>query len=323
MIKNAPTLCWMLVVAASCANARAGQERAPLQGVVEFDDRVIGFELPGRVLEVPVERGQRVEAGAVIARLDDGLERPVRDLRAGELAAAQAELDLLRKGARREDLRAAEAEIAALRAQEQTLARNVERQTRLQAAGAAPAAALDDLTAQLSSTGERRVALEQRLKALRSGARGEEIAAAEARAQSAAAALAAVEARLARYVLRSATAGSVVDVHVKVDEIVAPGTPAITLADLDHPFADVFVPQGRVHEVALGNAVSVRVDGVEQALRGEIEHVFPRTEFTPRFLFSESERPNLVVRVRVRIHDPRHQLHQGVPAFATLRAGGG
>jgi len=85
----------------------------------------------------------------------------------------------------------------------------------------------------------------------------------------------------------------------------------------------VFVPQGRVHEVALGNAVSVRVDGVEQALRGKVEHVFPRTEFTPRFLFSESERPNLVVRVRVRIHDPRHQLHQGVPAFATLRAEGG
>jgi HlyD family secretion protein len=323
MINNAPTLCWMLVVTASCANARAGQERAALQGVVEFDDRVIGFELPGRVLEVPVERGQRVEAGSVMARLDDGLERPIRDLRAGELAAAQAELDLLRKGARREDLRAAEAEIAALRAQEQTLARNVERQTRLQAAGAAPAAALDDLTAQLSSTGERRVALEQRLKALRSGARGEEIAAAEARAQSAAAALAAVEARLARYVLRSATAGSVVDVHVKVDEFVAPGTPAITLADLNHPFVDVFVPQARVHEVALGSAVSVRVDGLEQALQGKIEHVFPRTEFTPRFLFSESERPNLVVRVRVRIHDPRHQLHEGVPAFATLRAGGG
>jgi hypothetical protein len=78
-----------------------------------------------------------------------------------------------------------------------------------------------------------------------------------------------------------------------------------------------------MHEVALGGAASVRVDGVASALRGTIEHVFPRTEFTPRFLFSEDERPNLVVRVRVRISDPEHQLHQGVPAFVTLRRKGG
>jgi HlyD family secretion protein len=317
MIEN---LCGALcvVAAAACADARA-VERAPLQGVVEFDDRVVGFELGGRVLEIGVERGQSVQAGSVLARLDDGLERPVRDLRKAELAAAEAELQLLRKGARREDLRASEAEIAALRAQEQTLARNVDRQTRLQASGAAPIAVLDDLTAQLSATTQRRTALEQRLKALRSGARNEEIAAAEARAQSAAASLAQVDARLERYALHSLSGGDVIDVHAEVGEIVAAGAPVVTIADLDHPFADVFVPQGRMHEVTVGQAASVRVDGVARALSGAVEHVFPRTEFTPRFLFSESERPNLVVRVRVRVRDSEHALHQGVPAFVTLK----
>jgi hypothetical protein len=46
--------------------------------------------------------------------------------------------------------------------------------------------------------------------------------------------------------------------------------------------------------------------------------VFPRTEFTPRYLFSEGERENLVLRVRVRIEDPKRELHGGVPAFVTL-----
>ena len=36
-----------------------------------------------------------------------------------------------------------------------------------------------------------------------------------------------------------------------------------------------------------------------------------------RFLFSERERPNLVVRVRVRIEAPDGDLHAGLPAFAT------
>jgi hypothetical protein len=35
-------------------------------------------------------------------------------------------------------------------------------------------------------------------------------------------------------------------------------------------------------------------------------------------LFSERERPNLVVRVRVRIEDPKRLLHAGVPVFVTI-----
>jgi hypothetical protein len=39
-------------------------------------------------------------------------------------------------------------------------------------------------------------------------------------------------------------------------------------------------------------------------------------------LFSERERPNLVVRVRVRIDDPKELLHAGVPAHVVLEARG-
>jgi HlyD family secretion protein len=326
MINNVERLRVVVVLAAVALSGAAGCDKAqpsasePLQGVVELDDRVIGFELGGRVLEVAVERGQEVSAGTVVARLDDGLERPLRDLRLADLAQAQAQLKLLRAGARREDLRASEAEIAALQAQEDTLQKNLARQNQLQAAGAAAQATIDAVSSDLRAVGERRAALEQRLKALRSGARSEELTAAEAHAQAAAASLAALDARLLRYVLVSPVAATVVDVHVKSGEMVAPGTPAVTLADLAHPFADVFVPEGRLRGVAVGALAEATVDGASAALPARIEHVFPRAEFTPRFLFSESERPNLVLRVRVRVDDPKHVLHEGVPAFVRLRS---
>ena len=57
-----------------------------------FRSRVIGFELGGRVLEVSVARGQEVALGAKLARLDDGLERPLRALRIAEISAAEAQL---------------------------------------------------------------------------------------------------------------------------------------------------------------------------------------------------------------------------------------
>ncbi len=112
--------------------------------------------------------------------------------------------------------------------------------------------------------------------------------------------------------------GDIVDVHGKIGELMTPGQPRSDLPDLAHPYVDVFAPQGKLQGVAVGAEVELRADGVAGTLKGRIEHVFPQTEFTPRYLFSDSERPNLVVRVRVRIDDPKHALHAGVPAFVNL-----
>jgi len=299
-----------------CEAARAG-EPAPLQGVVEFDDRLLGFEMNGRVQAIAVQRGQSIAADAPLAALDDSLEIPMRDLRMAELAGAEAQLRLLKAGARGEDLRASAADVAALQSQEDILEKNLKRQQELYSQNALAQSTVDDTAAQLRATSERRRASDERLRALRNGPRGEEIAADVARVQAAQASLAAEQARLARYALRSPAAGTVIDVHVEIGELVAPAAPVVTLADLSHPFVDVFVPEARAHELAVGDRMQVAVDGVETPLAGRIEHVFPKTEFTPRFLFSEGERPNLVLRMRVRVDDPGHVLHSGVPAFVT------
>jgi HlyD family secretion protein len=318
MINNSarPALRFIFLISGicGCGQAHAGVTD-PLQGVVEYDDRVLGFELGGRVQEIAVERGQLVAPGAPLVRLDDGLEKPLRDLRAADLSQTEAQLGLLRAGARGEDLRASEAEISALQAQEELLQKNVTRQQRLVEESALAQSVVDDAASQLQNASDRRRALEERLKALRSGARGEEIAAAVARVQGARASLAAEDARLSRFELRCPAAGSVVDIHLEVGEMAAPMAPAVTIADLAHPYVDVFVPQARAPQLHVGDAMRIRVDGLPDALPGKIEHVFPKTEFTPRFLFSEAERPNLVLRMRVRVDDPKQQLHGGLPAF--------
>jgi HlyD family secretion protein len=315
MINNRAHLVFLVIIAVSaCGGARAGAPD-PLQGVVEYEDRVLGFEVGGRVLALPVQRGQEVAADQLVARLDDTLEKPLRDLRAAELAGAEAQLRLLRAGTRAEELRAAEAEISALRSTESMLDKNLSRQQALMEQNALAQSVLDDTSSQRQSTIERRRALEERLQALRSGPRGDEIAAAVARVQAAGASLAAEEAKLSRYELHAPAAGSVLDRHVEVGELVVPGTPTLSIADLSQPYVDVFVPQSRTHELKVGQNMQVRIDGLAGLLPGRIEHIFSNTEFTPRYLFSESERPNLVVRTRVRVDDRDHRLHAGVPAF--------
>ena len=94
-------------------------------GSVEPQARVdLAFELPGRVAEVPVEVGDTVAAGALLARLDS--ERPalqVQQARAA-LVSAQARLAQLQAGARPQEVAAAEANLRAVQAQVSAAAAN-------------------------------------------------------------------------------------------------------------------------------------------------------------------------------------------------------
>ena len=74
------------------------------------------------------------------------------------------------------------------------------------------------------------------------------------------AALAAIDARLARHTLVHEGVADVLDVHVETGEVVGAGTPVLTLADLTHPFVDVFVPQAQLEGIGVGERASVRVD---------------------------------------------------------------
>jgi HlyD family secretion protein len=303
----------------SCACARGGGGAREYQGVIELHERVLSFEVSGRVLELRVRRGEQVAAAQVLAVLDDSLERPLREAKAAEAQAADAQLELLRAGARGEDVRAAEAQLRGARAVEKALADSLERTRRLRAEGTVPPAQLEEVQGQYDRAVAERQAAEERVLALKAGARSQEIKAALARSSQAHAALDAEDARLARFVLRAEIGGEVLDTHVEPGEVVQPGTPVLTLGETRRPYVDVFVPQGELSGVRPGALASVRVDTGQERFKGAVEMVGRTVEFTPRYLFSEKERPNLVVRVRIALEDPQEKLHAGVPAFAELR----
>jgi HlyD family secretion protein len=200
------------------------------------------------------------------------------------------------------------------------LTKSLERERALRARAASTDAAVEDLEGRLERAVGERQAVEQKLADLVRGARSEERSAAEARVAAAKAAVQLEDERIARHVLTAPADGAILDVHVKSGEVVSPGAPVVTLGDTKHPFADVFVPQADLAGLKVGVRAEVRVDGEPTPFAGVVETVAQRTEFTPRFLFSARERPNLVIRLRVRIDDPGERLHAGVPAFVVFRS---
>jgi HlyD family secretion protein len=323
MINNnwfALSLVAVLGQATLCEGCRAahGAERSSLQGVVELEETPVGFELSGRLTELLVNEGDVVEKGTLLARIDDGLEQSSRNVRLSEAEVAKEQAGAVKAGPRGEELSSLSSRITAAKATEDLLRKQAERERTLLDKGVIAAAAVDDIEGQLARATAERESLEHNFKLLRQGARREDVSVANARAQAAAAAIELNDARLVRHELRAPIKGTVLDVHFEQGEVVGAAAPVVTLADTHHPYVDVFVPQAEISAVSVKQGARIQVDSLPGELSGQVEHIARRTEFTPRYLFSERERATLVVRVRVRVDDPKEQLRAGVPAFVRL-----
>jgi HlyD family secretion protein len=310
-----------LAAAAGCHRGDVTEGR--YQGMIEYDDRALSFEGPGRVVEVRVRRGQVVKAGDVVARQDDALDRDGRAVDARAVDVAQADLDLVKAGSRSEDIRAGEAQLASARAAERDAQVELARQRTLFEKGARPRAGLEALEARLAAATATRQSQEERLRVLRKGARVEEIERAAARVAQASQVVSLSDLRVQKRTLTAPTDGIIQDVYLLGGEMAGAGVAVASLADVRHPYADVFVPVPAAPGVKVGDAAHLRVEGLPGEAVGVVELVYPQAEFTPRFVFSPRERPNLVIRVRVRLDDAEGRLHAGLPAYVTFAPGRG
>jgi HlyD family secretion protein len=305
--------------AVGCARASVvPAEDEVYQGTAELDERDLAFEVGGRLTEVNAREGDEVRAGALLATIDGALDEQARLAQGLEARAAQAQATVVDKGVRPEEIAATRARLRAARSAEELAQRELKREQDLNAQGATPASELDRREADYARTVAEREALESQLNEQQRGARPEERVAAQAKADAAAANVTLDALRLEKRDLRAPADAVVLDAHLKTGEVVAAGTPVFTLADPKRPYAYVFVPQAKLSGIDFGDRASIRADGLERVLGGHVENVARRTEFTPRYLFSESERANLVVRVKVRIDDPNGLLHAGVPVRVSI-----
>jgi HlyD family secretion protein len=301
-------------------------------GYVEATDVQLAAEVGGRVMEVRVAEGDRVETGRVIAKLDTrDTELAIRRADA-ERRQVDAQLRLLRAGARVEDIRqaetqvaAADAELAAAREDLEAAEHDLERYERLLRNNAGSEKQRDDAATRRDVTRERVRAAEQHLQGarealarLRAGARREEIAAAEARVAAVDAQLATLDKQLADATVTSPLAGIVTEKIVDAGEIVAPRAPIVVIADLDHAWAEVFVDEPLVPRIRLGQDATLFTDAGGPGVQGKVSFISPKAEFTPRNVQTADERAKLVYRLKVAIDNKNGVFKQGMPVEAEI-----
>jgi HlyD family secretion protein len=324
-----------LLLAVSAAGLSIACSEAPpanaltASGNVEATEVQLAAEVGGRIVELRVAEGDRVNAGDVIATLDTkDAELQIARARA-DRAAAAAQLHLFEAGARAEDVRQAEAqvaaaasEIAAIDVEIASAQIDLDRFEALLTANAGSQKQRDDAKARVDLARERKRSAEERvrvaratLERVRAGARKEELEGARARVATVDAQLAVLEKSVRDAQVVAPAAGIVTQKLVEAGELLPPRTPLVVVTDLDHAWANVFVPEPAVPRLVLGQPATIRTDA-GTSVPGKVTFISPRAEFTPRNVQTADERSKLVYRVKVSVDNTAGTLKQGMPVDA-------
>jgi HlyD family secretion protein len=179
---------------------------------------------------------------------------------------------------------------------------------------------LDAARTLATTTANRRDALRETLRLLRQGTRPERIAGARAEVQTARAALAGAQATRSDLVLLAPVGGIVLGRHAEVGEVVAPGTPVLTVGESAKPWVRVYVSPSDAASITAGSpAVATLDDLPDREFPGRVASIATKAEFTPRVALTENERADLLFAVKVELEDSTGTLKAGLPVTVRLR----
>jgi HlyD family secretion protein len=362
--------------------SRRPENRIAFSGNIELTEVKVSFKTPGKIEELSLQEGDQVKQGEILARLDhtqllrqrdsilassasaqarlaqattnveyqsEALESQIA-LRQAEVRNAQAVLDELLAGSRKQDVEQAKAAVERARAEFDTAKRDWERAQALFKDEDISASAHDQAKTRYESASAGLKQAEERLSLVEEGPRSETIDAAraqlrraqaglqlaeasrlevkrsrqerEARASDIAqikAQLGVIEAQLADTVAVAPVSGVVLVKSAEQGEVVAAGTTIVTLGDIEHPWLRGYIDESDLGRVKLGSLARITTDSYPgKVYTGKVTFISSEAEFTPKQIQTPEERAKLVYRIKVEVENPNQELKLNMPADAEI-----
>ena len=355
---------WRFVLARPASSPRV----VALSGRIEGDDSAVAAKTSGRIKEITVREGDRLEAGQLVAVLDDEqirareqqamaavrqAEARVRlaqrqiavldeQLRQSNLGVDQAKADAQGRVNEAEGkLAAAEAQLAQAEASwtqakwdreaaarlfkreliAEQEARRAESTEEAQAAvvaasrrqveaarGALTAARANLVTPAIRSS--QAAAVEGQILQAQA-----DIAAAQAEAERARAQLDEARANRADLRVLAPFKGTVATRTAEPGEVLMPGSPIITLVNLEEVYLRGFVPEGQIGRVRVGQPARVYLDSAPATpIDAYVRRIDPQASFTPENTYFREDRVKQVVGVKLQLRSAAGFAKPGMPA---------
>lgn len=286
-----------------------------LYGNVDIREVQPAFNDSGHIVSIMVHEGAVVKRGQLLATLDETRY-------AAALAQAKARmqnqkhlLDKLLAGSRPEEIAQAKAKMEALRVTYLNDQANYRRYARLATKSVGSVQQRDNAKAAFEATQLQYQEAKQAYLLAVKGPRKEDIAAARAAYEAAAAGVALAQREFDDTKLYAPDDGIVENRILEPGDMASPGTPVFTIALTSPLWVRAYVPETKLGRVRLGMAATVSTDSYPgRVYHGWIGYVSPTAEFTPKTVETPELRAALVYQTRVYVCDSRGELRLGMPA---------
>ena len=297
----------------------AGESVLTASGYVVAHHKIaVGAKVMGRVAWIGVEKGDKVQAGQVLVRLEDTEFRAQVNQAKANLAASQARLDQLRTGSRPEEKAKDRAAVLQAEANWKNAEAEYQRTETLYRSGVTSKAELDRTLAQRDSAAALVQAARQASAMTDIGPRKEEIRAAEAEVQQMKAAVDYANTQLEATVIKAPVSGTVLERIVERGEMVSPSafggsgarTSVVDLADLTDLQVELDISQVDFARLKPGQRAEIIPDAYPNLrFSGFIEEIAP-----------EANRAKSTVQVKVKVENPNEQLRPEMNARVNFLA---
>ncbi|HZS54048.1 MAG TPA: efflux RND transporter periplasmic adaptor subunit [Bryobacteraceae bacterium] len=276
----------------------------------------VASKVNGRVAWIGVDKGDKVQAGQVLVRLEDDEYRAQVQQQQGQLANLEAKLAEDEHGSRPEEVQKARADVDQAKADLADSKASLDRTRQLVQEGVLAKQSLDDAQAKYDGDVAKVASLQRTLDLAVLGPRKEEIDQVRGQIEQARGALAYAQTQLDNTVIKAPVTGTILDRNVEKGEFITTGFVGdkgakgyiVTMADLNDLQVELDISQNDFPKLGPQQKGIITTDAYpDRKYEGVIEQVSP-----------EADRAKATVQVKVRVQNPDDYLRPDMNATVSF-----
>jgi HlyD family secretion protein len=269
----------VLVAGVLIYSGRRSGSATTIVGVVRATEVRVEPEVDGQLVSITVEKGVHVHAGDVLAKLSAVELTAQADQARAALASATANRNNVYAGVRREQVDSLKAEIAKASARLEYLQLQLTRTTTLARQSFESQQSLDQAENDAAAARADVAEAQANYDAAVAGPTREERAIADTQVQAAAAAVAVLERRLEKMILRAPADGVVSVIVAEVGENVRAGQPILMVDAAGEQWLSFNAREDHLGGLTIGKTASVMRNGADGAIKAVITELRPLGTF--------------------------------------------
>lgn len=289
-------------------------------GTIESINITISSKTAGEINEMRFSEGQRISKGDTLLLIDN--ESLTIQLAQAEAAVemSQAQLDMLKAGARSEDVKQAESLLKQAELNRVQAESDFNRTKNLFESGSVSKKQMEDVQTRFEVAQAQFFSAEENMGKIKNLARPEEVRQYSARLRQAVSNKNLIEKNIRDSYIISPASGFIVEKYFEEGETVSSMSSLLKIADLSKVELYIYIPETELGKINFGNKAEVYVDSYPgKAFEGKVVYISPEAEFTPKNIQTKDERTKLVFAVKIELQNPDYKLKPGMPADAFVK----